>query len=251
MKRIQGLTAVITGAAGGIGSAAARRFAAEGANIMLVDRDKAAVKGLSGEFPGDQVAYFAGDVADEQTMPACLAQSLDRFGRVDIALLNAGIEGDLGRIEDMPVAMFDRVMAVNVRSVWLGLAALMPVMRESGGGSIVITSSVAGLRGSANLAAYSASKHAVLGLMRSAALEGAGHRVRVNAVNPAQTQTRMMEAIDSFLVAAGRTDDPASRIPIGRYADPSEVAAIMLFLASEESRFCTGATYLVDGGSMT
>jgi NAD(P)-dependent dehydrogenase (short-subunit alcohol dehydrogenase family) len=126
----------------------------------------------------------------------------------------------------------------------------MPAMRPSGG-SIVITSSGAGLRGSAGLAAYSASKHAVLGLMRSAALEGAKDKIRVNSINPAQTRTRMMEAIDAHLNAAGRTGDPAARIPLGRYAEPSEVASLMLFLASDESSYCTGAVYPVDGGSMS
>jgi NAD(P)-dependent dehydrogenase (short-subunit alcohol dehydrogenase family) len=141
-------------------------------------------------------------------------------------------------------------MAVNVRSVWLGLAALMPAMRTTGGGSIVITSSVAGLRGSSMLAAYSASKHAVVGLMRSAALEGAADKIRVNTVNPAQTRTRMMAAIDEAMVAAGRPGNSTARIPLARYAEPADVVDMMLFLASDDSRFCTGATYLVDGGAM-
>ena len=124
-------------------------------------------------------------------------------------------------------------MTVNVRGVWLGLAALMPVMRQTGGGSIVITSSVAGLRGSPLMAAYSTSKHAVVGLMKSAALEGAEGHVRVNAINPAQTRTRMMEAIDENLKAAGRVGLSAAGIPIARYAEPSEVVSLMLFLASD------------------
>lgn len=251
MGRLQAKVAIITGSAGGIGAVAARKFVEEGAKVFLVDQDEDALKRLSTELPAGQAAYFVGDVSDQAAVQSFVADATHRFGRIDIALLNAGIEGTLGKIEDAPVAMFDRVMTVNVRSVWLGLATLMPAMRKTGGGSIVITSSVAALRGAPMLAAYGASKAAVVGLMKSAAIEGAADHIRVNTINPAQTRTRMMKTIDDTLNAAGRTGDPAARIPLGRYAEPSEVAALMLFLASDESRFCTGATYLVDGGSMS
>lgn len=248
MGRLDGKVGIITGAAGGIGSAAARRFVEEGAQVLLVDRDEEGLARLARDLDPARAAFFVADVTDETDVQAFVSGAVARFGRVDVALLNAGIEGRLGRISELPVTVFDQVMAVNVRSVWLGLAALLPVMRANGG-SIVITSSVAGLKGSARLAAYSASKHAVLGLMRSAALEGAPDGIRVNAINPAQTLTRMMEAIDEYLDNEGREVDRTGRIPLGRYADPSEIAALMLFLASDESRFCTGATYLVDGGT--
>ncbi|RUZ77964.1 glucose 1-dehydrogenase [Mesorhizobium sp. M7A.F.Ca.US.006.01.1.1] len=250
MGALDGKVAIITGAAGGIGSAAARRFIDEGARVFLVDRDESALKRLAEAFPPDRAVYFEADVADEAVVKAFVADAARRFGQVDIALLNAGIEGEIGRIEDVPVAMFDHVMAVNVRSVWLGLAALLPAMRASGGGSIIITSSVAGLRGSARLGAYSASKHAVVGLMKSAALEGAPDKVRVNTINPSATRTRMIESIDQSMRAAGRIGDSAARVPLARYAEPSEVVSLMLFLASDESSFCTGGTYLIDGGTM-
>lgn len=250
MGRLAGKVAIITGAAGGIGSTAARLFVDEGAKVVLVDRDETALASLAASLPADAVAMAAADVTDEAAVRGFVAEAVRRFGRVDAALLNAGIEGEVGRIEALPVAAFDKVMAVNVRSVWLGLAALMPAMRVTGGGSIVITSSVVGLRGSAMLGAYTASKHAVVGLMRSAALEGAADGIRVNTIHPAQTQTRMMEAIDDAMKAAGRTASSAARIPLGRYAAPAEIAAMMLFLASDDSRYCTGGTYPVDGGSM-
>lgn len=250
MGALDGKVATITGAAGGIGSAAARRFIAEGARVQLVDREEGALARLAAEFPADRVAWFAGDLTDEATVKASVDAAVSRFGRVDIALLNAGIEGQIGRIEDVSVGVFDQVMAVNVRSVWLGLASLMPVMRSGGGGSIIVTSSVAGLRGSGKLAAYSASKHAVVGLAKSAALEGAPDLVRVNTINPAATQTRMIDSIDEAMRAGGRVGNSAQRVPLARYADPSEVVAMMLFLASDESRFCTGGSYLVDGGAM-
>lgn len=251
MGRLQGKVAIITGAAGGIGSAAARRFVAEGAHVLLVDREADALRRVTDELPSAQAAYFAADVTDAAATRAFVADAARRFGRVDAALLNAGIEGEVGRIEDASLAMFDQVMAVNVRGVWLGLAALIPVMRDAGGGSIVITSSVAGVKGSPKLAAYSTSKHAVVGMMKSAALECIADRIRVNAINPGQTRTRLMESIDGMMRAAGRTGDPAAAIPMGRYADPSEIASLMLFLASDESSYCTGATYLVDGGRMS
>ena len=248
MKRLDDKTAIVTGAAGGIGSTAVRRFIEEGANVLAVDRDEEALAKLGATLSSGSFDFVAADVTDEAATKKVVAHAVSRFGQVNVALLNAGIEGDLGRIEELPVAMFDRVMAVNVRSVWLGLAALMPAMRSGQGGSIIITSSVAGVRGSAKLAAYSASKHAVLGLMKSAALDGAADGIRVNAIAPAQTRTRMMESIDAQLDAAGRTEDPAGRLPMKRYAEPSEIASMMLFLASDESRYCNGCCYHVDGG---
>ena len=247
MDRLKGKIAIITGAAGGIGSVAAHRFVEEGAKVLLVDRDEAALTKLMEALPSRSSEIATADVTDEAETKAFVDLALSRFGRVDIALLNAGIEGNLGSIDEMPVSMFDHVMAVNVRSVWLGLAAIMPAMRAADGGSIVITSSVAGIRGSAKLPAYSASKHAVLGLMKSAAIDGAADHIRVNAIAPAQTRTRMMASIDAQLDAAGRIGDPTARHPLKRYADPSEIVSMMIFLSSDESSYCTGACYAVDG----
>ena len=148
-------------------------------------------------------------------------------------------------------------MAVNVRGVWLGIKYVVPVMQQRGGGSIVITSSTAGVSGTADMSAYTVSKHAVIGLMRTAAMEGAPFGIRVNTVNPAPIETRMMRSIEELRVAA--LDDSeitveqmkrsaAARIPLQRYGNPEEVARLMLFLASEESSFCTGGVYMVDGG---
>jgi NAD(P)-dependent dehydrogenase (short-subunit alcohol dehydrogenase family) len=251
MGRIDGKIVIITGAANGIGATAARRFVHEGASVLLVDRDEAGLKAIVSELPADRASSCVADVTDEAATKAFVDATVERFGRVDAALLNAGIETDINRIQDTPVATFDRVMAVNVRSVWLGLAAIMPIMRANGGGSIVITSSISGLRGSALQAPYNASKHAVIGLMKSAALDGAKDKIRVNTINPGGTKTRMMAAIDQGMDAAGQGGIALSRIPMGRYAEPSEIASMMLFLVSDESSFCTGASYLVDGGSMS
>ena len=188
---------------------------------------------------------------------AYVQAAVDRWGGIDIYLANAGIEGTLSSIPDYPIDVFDRVMAVNVRGVFLGIKFVVPVMRQRGGGSIVITSSTAGIGGGPDMAAYTTSKHAVIGLMRTAAMEGAPLGIRVNTVNPAPIETRMMRSIEEMRVAA--LDDStitveqmkqsaASRIPLQRYGNPEEVARMMLFLASDDSSFCTGGVYMVDGG---
>ncbi len=251
MARLDGKVAIITGAANGIGRCAAERFAAEGARLVLVDRDTAPLADLAARL-GASAHLETADVSEAGAAERFVQAAQTRFGRIDIALLNAGIEGEIAPIGQYSLARFDQVIAVNVRGVFLGLSALMPAM-QAAGGSIVITSSIAGLKGTANLAPYVASKHAVIGLMKTAALEGAPHKIRVNTVNPGPIDTRMIAAINQ-----GRNpSDPdqarqagIARIPLQRFGRPEEVAAIMLFLASDESSFVTGSTYLVDGGTV-
>ena len=257
MARLTGKIALITGGAGGIGQAAAKIFTAEGARVVLVDLDEAALQSAVQSIGEEMASYAVADVTQPEQVQSYVNAAVERWGGIDIFLANAGIEGVLSSIADYPIDIFDRVMAVNVRGVWLGLKYVMPVMRDRGGGSIVITSSTAGIGGSASMSAYVASKHAVIGLMRSAALEGAGLGIRVNTVNPAPIETRMMRSLEEMRVAAA--DDSAvtveqtkqvseARIPLQRYGNPEEVAKLMLFLASDESSFCTGGVYMVDGG---
>jgi len=186
-----------------------------------------------------------------------VALAVQRFGRVDCLINNASINAPMIDIVDIIAAVFDQVMAVNVRGVWLGLKYAIPALRARGGGSIIITSSTAGIRGSVGLSAYTTSKHAVIGLMRSAALECAPWGIRVNTVNPAPIETRMMRSLEEMRttvagtsVTVAQTKEAfAARIPLGRYGAPEEVGRLMLFLASDESSFCTGGVYMVDGGS--
>jgi NAD(P)-dependent dehydrogenase (short-subunit alcohol dehydrogenase family) len=249
MGRLDGKRAVITGGAGGIGVAAATLFVAEGARVMLVDRDRAALQRAAQDIGA---GWCVADVSDAAATKAFVAQAVQELGGIDVALLNAGIEGQVKPIAEMPVEVFDQVMAVNARGVFLGLKEIMPRMK-SAGGSIVITSSVAGLRGGPGVAPYIASKHAAIGLMRTAALEGAPDRIRVNSVNPAPIDTRLMESLERQRYP----DDPQKarkgwldRIPARRYGTPEEVAKLMLFLASDDSGFCSGGTYLIDGAMM-
>ncbi len=251
MGSLDGKVAIITGGSGGIGGAAAKLFAAEGGRIILVDLDADALQSTVGDIGSEQAAPIVADVSDAAQTQAYVAAAVERFGGVDIALLNAGVEGTITPITDYAEDMFDKVLAVNVRGVFLGLKYVMPAMNARGGGSIVITSSTAGIRATGGMSAYVASKHAVIGLMRTAALEGAELNIRVNTVNPAPIDTRMMASIEEQrgLPAGDRANRPlARRLPLQRYGEPEEVARLMLFLASDDSSFCTGGVYMVDGG---
>ena len=250
--RLENKVAIITGGAGGIGKAAARRFVEEGAKVLLVDLDAAALEAAASELGSNAVSWCTADVTSPEDNNRMVAECVERFGGVDIFLANAGIEGQVGSIIDSDVEAFDRVMAVNVRGVWLGLKSTLPELGKRGGGSIVITSSVAGINGTAGLSPYITSKHAVIGLMRSAAKEGAPQGIRVNTVNPSPVNTRMMRSLEEgFSPGDGDTMKAAmeQNIPLGRYGEPEDIANVMLFLASDESRFVTGSVYMADGGS--
>ena len=278
MARLIGKVAVITGGSGGIGQATAQRFIAEGAQVVLVDLDAerlrvtvAALLALSGDALSEVVSEVASDgvgeagsavgsaavsmvvadVSDEAQMRGVLATTLQRHGRIDVLFCNAGTEGLVAPLIDTPVERFDQVMAVNVRGVFLGLKHALPLMQRQGSGSIIITSSVAGFKGSKHLAPYSASKHAVVGLMRSAVLETGASGVRINTIHPSPIDTRMMRAIEQGRAPGAEAavkQAITTRIPIGRYGTADEVAATALFLASDDSRYCTGGRYSVDGG---
>ncbi|MBO9644983.1 MAG: SDR family oxidoreductase [Pseudacidovorax sp.] len=251
MKRLEGKCVVITGGAGGIGKASARLFIGEGAKVVLVDLQQKALDAALDELGSDAASAVAADVSDEAQTQAYLQAALDRHGRLDVLFSNAGTEGRIAPIVDYPMDAFDRVIAVNVRGVYLGLKHAMPIMQRQGGGSIVITSSIAGLKGFAGLSAYVASKHAVVGLMRSAVLEAGASGVRINTIHPSPIETRMMRAIEEGAApgaAASVKTQFETSIPAGRYGLPEEVARTALFLASDDSAFCTGGRYSVDGG---
>ena len=256
MTRLSGKVAVITGGAGGIGQAAAQIFAAEGAMVLLVDIHEAALQSAVQAVGSTAASYVVADTTQPEQVQRFVNTASERYGGIDIFLANAGIEGTAQPIVDYPLAVFDQVMAVNVRAVWLGLKYVIPVMQRRGGGSIIITSSTAGIRGSAGLSAYVTSKHAVIGLMRTAALECAPLGIRVNTINPAPIETRMMRSLEEMRASQRPSETVgqikqgfASRIPLKRYGAPEEVARLMLFLASDESSFCTGGVYMVDGGT--
>ncbi len=249
--KLSGRVVIVTGAASGIGEAITKLCVAHGARVVMVDSDAIRLDAAAKSIGGDTVTLHA-DVGAPDTAALYVALAMRHFGRLDTAFLNAGIAGKVCRIEEVAVSDFDEVMRVNVRSVWSGIAALFPVMQAAGGGSIVVTASTGGVRGAPMVAPYIASKHAVIGLVRSAALEGARYNIRVNAVAPAPIDTPMMAHIAAGL---GRGDIERARnrtlshIPMRRYGGADEVARMMLFLASDDSSYSTGAVFLSDGGS--
>jgi len=251
-RRYDGKVALVTGAAGGIGRASAERLCREGAAVLLADLPGSPLEAAAesaGAAGGRALAAFA-DVTREAEVEALVARAERELGGLDLLVNNAGIEGVVAPLESYPLDVFDRVLAVNVRGVFLGLRFGGPALRRRGGGAIVNLASVAGVTGDPNLSAYVASKHAVIGLTRSAAL-AFGATVRANAVCPSPVETRMMRSLE-----AGMGGGPpelvrkwvTERIPAGRYAEPAEVAALIAFLGSDEARFVNGSVYTIDGG---
>ncbi|HKA61361.1 MAG TPA: SDR family NAD(P)-dependent oxidoreductase [Methylomirabilota bacterium] len=253
--RFEGKVALITGAAGGIGRAAAVRFASEGAQVGLVDLSAEGLRETLAavEQAGGRGVTVQADVTRADEVARYASTIADRLGGVDCFFNNAGILGDVRPLVDYPEETFDRVMAVNVKGVWLGMKTVAPLLRARGGGAIVNTASVAGMRGSrVPIVAYITSKHAVVGLTRSGALELAADGVRVNAVCPSPIETAMVHALEeraSQTNPTGFADRMASAIPMRRYGTPDEVAALVAFLCSADARYITGALYPVDGGS--
>lgn len=251
-NRLRDKTAIITGAAGGIGRAVTEMFTQNGCNVLAVDLNESDLRENVNSGDNSRSSHFVADVSQFEENVAMVEAAKERYGGVDILIANAGIEGQVRSILDYDDDMFDRVMAVNVKGVWNGMRAAVPNMIERGGGSIVITSSVAGLRGGSGLSPYCTSKHAVIGLMRSAAKEFAAAGIRVNTVNPSPVETRMMRSLEDGMMLNDREAAKqriTATIPLQRYAQPSEIAQVMLFLASDESSFVTGSVYTVDGGN--
>lgn len=243
MKQLEGKVALITGAARGQGAIAARRFAAEGAKVMLTDILAGECEELALEL-GDAATFQTLDVGDEISWTAAVQATVEYFGRLDILINNAGILV-FQPIEHMSLEEYMRVINVNQVGVWLGMRAALPALREAGGGAIVNTSSTHGLRGVAYGSAYSASKFAVRGMTKVAALEFGRYNIRVNSVHPGGIETPM---VTSLVDSSMDSEAVYKNLPLGRIGQPEEVAEMLLFLASERSSYCTGSEFTVDGG---
>ncbi|WP_422768696.1 SDR family NAD(P)-dependent oxidoreductase [Plantactinospora sp. WMMC1484] len=249
MRGLAGKVAVVTGAAGGIGAATARRLAEEGAHVVAVDTDEAGARKVA-ESLATEGSWVVADVSTEEGVAAYVRAAADRFGRLDLHHLNAGIPGSFATLPELTVAEFDRVMAVNVRGVFLGVrAAFRRFAAQGGGGSVVLTGSIGSLRGSADLLAYQTSKHAVLGILRGAAMYGGPLGVRVNAVAPGIVPTDLFAATPE--VAGGRDDMSrrASSTPLRRAGTGDEIAGVVAFLLSDDAGYMTGEVVSVDGGA--
>ncbi|MCE3286349.1 MAG: short-chain dehydrogenase/reductase [Steroidobacteraceae bacterium] len=242
---------LVTGGGAGIGRAACLAFAAAGACIVCVDRNRAEGEAVVAELAGQgrDAFFIAADVTDSAQVRAYVERTLERHGRIDVFVNNAGIEGAVVPLVDYPEDVFDRVMAVNVRGVFLGLKHVLPVMRAQRSGVVINTGSTGSHVGATGVSGYVASKHAVLGLTRCAALEVASDGVRVNAVCPGSTRTRMLESLaDGRSRQATLAFDLAT--PNGRIAEPAEIAATMLYLASDAARHVVGQSIILDGGRL-
>jgi NAD(P)-dependent dehydrogenase (short-subunit alcohol dehydrogenase family) len=250
--RLDGKVAVVTGAAGVIGSATLRLLAERGARIVAVDRREADLEAAIEELPASaEASAVAADVTSEDEVADYVRATIDRFGTIDVFYNNAGIEGDVKPITEYSLASFRKVIDVNVVGVFLGMKHVLPLMLKQNKGSIINTASIAGLVGSPQIAVYSASKHAVIGLTKSAAWECTGTGVRVNCVCPGLIDSRMLSTIlqgRSGGNAPPPNDRIVERIPARRLGQASEVASIVAFLASDEASYVSGSAYTVDGG---
>lgn len=243
-----GQVALVTGASSGMGLAAARAFAEAGAAVVLADINQAALSAVTADLAGSghQVLAVPCDVADEEQVAALIATAVERFGRLDMAFNNAGIQLPVCDAADEPAEAFDRVTATNLRGVWACMKHELAQMRLQGGGAIVNCSSLGGLVGNPGRAAYHATKHGVLGLTRSAALEYAPRGIRINAVCPGTIATPMVTG----MVATGELDlaESLANQPINRLGEPEEIAAAVLWLCSPGASFVIGVALPVDGG---
>lgn len=249
MGQLQDKVCIVTGGAGSIGLASARRFVAEGAKVMLVDLQEQQLRSAAAELPASQVAFKVADVGRAADVRAYVDATIERWGAIDVLFSNAGNAGVIAPLAEYPEEVFDDVWRVHVKGAFLACKYGIPRMQD--GGSVIITSSVAGLRGDPGVYGYITAKHAQIGLMRCAAKEAAPRRIRVNTIHPGPTRNEFQSRIEGALGAvlgrdAGEFFDEL--IPLRRHAAPEEIAAAVLFLASGQSSFITGSTLVVDGG---
>jgi NAD(P)-dependent dehydrogenase (short-subunit alcohol dehydrogenase family) len=246
-RLLEGRVTIVTGASRGIGAAAARAFAAEGASVVLAARSAESLQSIADEINAGAGRALAVpvDVSDPASVESLVSRTLDVFGRLDGAFNNAADGPPPTPLADLPVEGFDHALAVNLRGTFLCLKYEIPAMLASGGGSIVNMSSTAGLRGVPGLAGYVSSKHGILGLTKVAALDYGRQGVRVNAVTPGPILTERLAAVEE-----SQRERISAFVPVGRLGQPEEVAATVAWLLSDRSSFITGAAISVDGGRM-
>jgi len=246
--RLDGRVAVVTAGGSGIGAATARRFGKEGAAVVVADLSGTRAEKVAAEIiaAGGKAAHIKMDASDPEAVQAAIRRATDSFGRLDVMFNNAGA-AELAAIEDTTLESWNRVVAVTLTSVFLGIKYSLPIMRKQGGGAIVNTASISGTRGDYGMGSYNAAKAAVINLTRTAAMENAGYKIRVNCVCPGAINTRAPE-----LLAGPRADEfrkaQGAAAPMGRIGEPEEIANTVLFLASDEASFITGEAIIVDGG---
>ena len=247
MTNFRDKVVIITGGAGGIGKVTAEKFLDQEAKVVLVDLFADQLAQTKEELKSrGEVHIIQADVSDEEDVKKYVRETVDRYGKIDVFFNNAGIEGKVAPITEQNVEDLDKVLAVNVRGVFLGLKHVLAVMKDQGYGAVINTSSVAGLHGSPGVTPYIASKHAVVGLTKATAIEFAPYNIRVNSVHPSPANTRRMRSLEAGMGIDEAT--LAKSIPLGRYGEAPDVANLVLFLADDKSDFLTGGQYRVDGG---
>ena len=251
-RKLLGKVAIITGATGGIGEATAKLFLHEGAKVMLVARSAEKLKDTRDRLGIDTgLSHFVADAADEEATAAAVAATVEAFGGVDILLANAGTEGSVKPLESQSLKEFEQVLRTNVVGVWLAMKYCVEPMKKRGGGSMIAMASIAGVIGFPGLAPYIASKHAVCGLVKTAALELGASRIRVNAIAPGPIENRMTGSLESQISPENPEavhDVLTALIALKRYGTNEEVAHLAAFLASDEASYCSGGIYMIDGG---
>ena len=246
---LEGKVCILTGAGGSIGGATARLFVEQGAKVALVDVTEPPARTVAAGFPAERVATMVADVRDAADVERVMQRTVERWGPIDVIFSNAGTLGTIAPVAEYPLELFDDVLAVHVRGAFLCCKYGLPRMRD--GGSIIITSSVAGVRGDAGVYGYITAKHAQVGLMRCVAKEAASRRIRVNTIHPGPVDNGFQNEVERELGAVLGRDATAffnELIPLGRHAHPDEIARSVLYLASDQSSFTTGCTLMVDGG---
>ena len=240
---------IITGGAGSVGLASAKAMAEEGARIMLVDRDMAALEQAADSIGAKDTLIAAADISDSTQVQAFVKQAAENWGKIDVVFANAGISGTNASVADFPEDVFDDVMDINVRGTFLTLKHAIPHMRD--GGSIVVTSSIMGVRTRPGTVAYITSKHALIGMVRCVARELAGRNIRANIIAPGPLENEFQQTIEDRVSAAmgvNATEMRNNMIPLGRHGTAEEISRAVLFLASDQSSFTTGAVLMADGG---
>ncbi|MEL7030366.1 MAG: SDR family oxidoreductase [Pseudomonadota bacterium] len=242
---------LVTGAANGIGAAAARRIADEGGFVVALDLDGGGLEKIRVELGDRRVVTVTGSADDEDVLDAAVSAGLDRFGGLNGAVFCAGSFGVSAPLHEYPIDVYDRVMRLNVRGPFVALQKLVPHLEQTGGGSIVFVSSINGVKGFPTFGAYAASKQAVTGLMKTAAIDLAARKIRVNSVHPGVIDTQMMRDVEQTLSpddTEGARTSFASAAAMKRYGETDEIAASIAFLLSDDASYVTGATQIVDGG---